>query len=100
MVAPIRPDEVTALRQANLPSAVLETFNEMIAQKWDGHSATICQEDVVAMLMERYNIQPIRIKEENLLDVEPIYRAAGWTVYFERPGYNEEGRAFFRFSKT
>ncbi len=39
------------------------------------------------------------IYERHLLDVEPSYRAEGWEVEYDKPGYNETYEATFTFRK-
>ena len=31
------------------------------------------------------------------LDIEDYYANYGWNVYYDKPAYNESGRAFFKF---
>ena len=33
------------------------------------------------------------------MDIESIYRADGWGVYYDKPGYNETYTATFEFTK-
>jgi hypothetical protein len=33
------------------------------------------------------------------MDVEDVYQKAGWEVEFDKPGYNEDYEANFKFSK-
>lgn len=33
------------------------------------------------------------------LNVEYLFRAAGWEVQYDKPGYNETYEAYFTFSK-
>lgn len=101
MTDPIRPDEVSARKLAALPDGVIDAFNELIAKAFDGRSATVDQNDVTDAIMERCPgvTSKQQIFNEHLLDVEPIYRDAGWKVTYEKPAYNETGRAYFVFTR-
>jgi hypothetical protein len=98
MPGPIRPKDVTALKAAQIPEEVFEVFNGLIARNWDGYAATVRQDEVVRLLMER-GIDRARVFSEHMLDVEEAYRAAGWTVSYDRPGYNEDYPSTFNFRK-
>lgn len=100
MAEPIKPEEVAAQRRAAIPDGVIEAFNELIAKNFDGRQARIVQSDVVDLLLER-GVAAYRgdIFNEHLLDVEAVYQAAGWTVTYDRPGYNEAYSAFYVFER-
>lgn len=95
MVKPIRPDEV----RKTVPAHVIEAFNDLITRQWDGDEAVIYQDDAVSEIVKRMCIQRTEVFEMGYLNVEPIYRAAGWDVTYDKPGYSESGRAYFTFRK-
>ncbi len=97
-VHPIKPGEVTKEKERTLPDAVLETFNELIAQNWNGYSATVKQDEVVNAL-EKKGLNRQEIYSKGWLDVENIYRASGWSVDYDKPGYNETFPATFKFKR-
>jgi len=97
-VRPIKPRDIAAEKKKTFPNAVLNSFNELIAQKYNGTSATIKQDDVVA-LMIRKGLDREEIFEKGWLDVEDIYRSAGWVVEYDKPVYNETYTAFFVFKR-
>jgi hypothetical protein len=37
--------------------------------------------------------------DKGWMDVEDVYQKAGWEVEFDKPGYNEDYEANFKFSK-
>lgn len=98
MPGPIRPKDVTARKAAQIPEEVFEVFNELIARDWNGYAATVRQDEVVRLLVER-GIDRARVFSEHMLDVEQAYRAVGWAVSYDRPAYNEEYPATFNFRK-
>lgn len=99
MAEPITPDQVVQAQIAAIPDEVIEAFNELIAKAWDGHQAIVRQPDAVEAILDRgTQITRGQIFDDRLLNVEPIYRGAGWTVAYEKPGFNEAGNAYFTFS--
>lgn len=100
MTKPLRPEEVAAAKLAALPEGVIELFNELIAVHFDGRRATFNQAKVIHALLELGIAGSAQeIFDRHLLDVEPVYRAAGWMVTYDKPGFNEPGDAFFTFSQ-
>jgi hypothetical protein len=94
MVNPIKPDEVKKARK--FPDAVIESFNELIGENFDGKRASFKQRDVVKRIVAK-GISKKEIEDNNWLDVEPIYISAGWDVSYNKPAYNEDGEPTFTF---
>lgn len=97
-VHPIKPEDVAVEKQRTIPDEVFSSFNELIAQKWDGHSATIKQDDVVALIVKK-GLSKKEISDKGWLDVEDAYRSFGWYVEYDKPGYNESYPATFTFKR-
>lgn len=97
-VKPLTPDDVASKKEGTIPDAVLECFNRLIAEKWDGHRAVVLLDDVVNALVALGYSRAV-IFTKRWLDVEDIYRAAGWRVEFDNPGYCETYPATFTFSR-
>ena len=70
----------------------------MIAQTWNGHSARVLQKDVVNLMVKKC-LDSESVYRYSWLNVEDIYRAAGWLVEYDKPGYNEDYEASFTFKK-
>lgn len=101
MTKPITPGEVVSLKTDSIPGAIFEAFNAMIAKHWDGHAASFEQRAVVAEILQRFGGTTSEdIFANKWLDVEESYRAAGWRVEYDRPGYNETYEARFTFTKV
>jgi len=99
MANPITPDEAAAHKAAVLPEGVIEEFNDLIALAFDGRTATVMQDDVAEAVAGRLGISVNEVFDRHLLDVEPVYRAAGWEVQYDKPGFNESYRPYFKFSR-
>lgn len=95
---PLAPHEVVEAKKELIPDVVIETFNTLLAERgMDGH-VTIYQDEVVAQL-EALGLQRREIYDRHWLDVEPLYREAGWTVEYDKPSYGDNDfRAYFQFS--
>ncbi len=96
MTEPIRPDEVTSRKKEAIPSEVIEAFNQQIAEKFNGYEARVIQDDVMA-LIEQKGFNRREVFDRHWLDVEDIFREAGWEVEYDKPGFNEPYDAFFIF---
>lgn len=95
---PITPKEVTLLKVSTIPDEIFEAFNELIVENFDGRSACFSEKKVVALIVKK-GISSKDAYGNHWLDVEPIYRKAGWKVEYDKPGYNESYDATFTFSK-
>lgn len=99
MIKPITPSEVVEQKKKDLPPEVIETWNKLIAEKFSGSSARVLQKDAVSALTIALLVPSSVIFDKGYLDVEPIYRDAGWKVEYDKPGYNESYEAFYIFQK-
>ena len=97
MVNPITPAEATSKKLTSIPDYVIEAFNTLIAKHYDGRSAVVKQEDVVAAIVTD-GITRSMVFENHWLDVEDIFRNAGWDVEYDKPCYNESYPATFTFT--
>lgn len=99
MVKPISPDEIPKAKKKYFPDEVIDTWNEIIATNFSSGSATVQQDDIVRALSSRLDITRNEVFNKGYLEVEDIYRAEGWKVHYDKPGYNESYGAFFEFKR-
>lgn len=101
MTKPIAPDDVVAAKTATIPDEVFEAFNEAIARHWNGRTSTFTQDEVVKAIELKLNGRMTKqeLFANGCLDVEDSYRALGWTVDYDKPGYCETYAANFTFKK-
>jgi hypothetical protein len=99
MPGPITPDEVQPRKNETIPEEVFEVFNALIVENWDGRSARITQDEAVSRVSKALGISRSTAFSRKLLDIEDVYRKAGWKVVYDKPAYNEDYEAFFVFSK-
>jgi hypothetical protein len=94
-VKPISPREAISSKQQAFPDFVIEVVNNLIRQKVNGkRPITVLQSDISSGIRARSNGK----WEDWWLDFEDIYRDQGWTVEYDRPGYNESYPATFKFT--
>ncbi len=82
-----------------LPPEVFQVFNDLIKEDWDGSQATVLQDEAAERIAKALGISRSKVFDKHLLDVEGFYEEAGWDVVYDKPGYNEDYTAFFRFRK-
>ena len=98
MTNPITPNELTEMQRKLMPEEVIKAWNEMIAEAYDGTSADILLGDARTRIRNVCGVYQIPYKE-NYLNIEDIYREAGWNVEFNKPDYTESYESFYEFSK-
>jgi hypothetical protein len=99
MSGPIRPADVLAVKQRQLPKEVFEAFNELVAESFSNGSAVVRQNDVIKRILSKMpGVTRERVFNDGWLNVEDAYRNQGWNVDHDRPGYNEMYEATFTFT--
>jgi len=101
-VKPISPNEVSKVKASRIPDDVVESFNELLAKHWNGKSATIKQEEVISLILQKRNLRPRGgsrrdIFDNKELDIEELFRAEGWQIEYDKPGFNESYEASWTF---
>ena len=94
---PITPNEVASQKLKTMPEGVLAAFNELIASKYTDGISVVTQDDVIKLIFLKTDINRAEVFKEGYLNVEEIYREAGWKVEYDKPGYNESYSPFFTF---
>ena len=95
---PVKPSEVLTARTAAIPAAVYDVFNDLIGYNMRGRSAIVKQDSAVTAICAALGIARHEAYDRGYLDVEPAYIAAGWEVFYDKPAFNEDYEAFFRFT--
>ena len=86
MVEPIRPQDI---KPASKPDGVIESFNDLIIKYWDGRQSKFEQCEIADLIAQRMNVERAVIFSNRWLDIEALYEEYGWSVYYDKPGYNE-----------
>lgn len=93
MTKPITPEEVKL--GGHIPDEVIVAFNELIAESRGG---VVLQEAAITRIMSKMpDVTRHQMFEKGWLDVEDVYRSAGWKVTYDKPGYNESYAASWTF---
>lgn len=100
MTKPITPREALRSAATQIPDSVFEVFNEFLAERArPRRSVRIGQDEVLAALkVKGWNDGDVaEAFERGWLDVEPHYEKAGWSVTYDKRGYNEDGEDSWTF---
>lgn len=103
-VKPFTPKEAQDKKDVSFPDEVIETFNEFLAERYANGYARIEQGEVLNLIVSKFAthgkvFSRQQILDRGWLDIESAYRKAGWTVRYDRPGFNETYEAFWEFTK-
>lgn len=106
---PITPAEARKRVNFNRPTFVIDVINQLIVQNLThGGTSRVTQDQIVdeIMLVARSAaatdlplITRDKIFDNHWLDVEDIYREAGWNVKYDAPGIGDNYEAYFLFSE-
>ncbi len=95
MSGPISPTEAASGK--HIPDEVFDAFNELIQEG----SGVVRQKDVVARILAKMPaVDSNTVYQRGWLNVEGAYRAKGWRVEYDKPGWDESYEAFFTFRKA
>ena len=99
MTKPVTPQDIAAAKGARLPEESIDVFNDLIVRDFNGMAARVIQGEAAELIAERPGTTVEEVFRRGLLDVEEVYRAAGWSVSYDKPGFNETYPAYFVFSR-
>lgn len=98
-VKALSPTELEKFRKDSMPDAVMETFNQMLADNYGTGYVTIMDKDLVAALVKK-GLNRDEIYRKGWLGLaRALYRKQGWDVYYDAPGYCESYDAYTRFMR-
>ncbi len=99
-IKPISPSEIINNLGKIIPPIVIQAVNNLLTKNYRGSQVTILQDDIVNEII---SLDSAYTKDEiygnKMLDFEEIYRKNGWSVEYDKPGYNETYSASFKFKK-
>ena len=99
MPGPISPKDVIKAKQRDIPEFVFEVINQLIVENIDGNEAKVRQDEIVNRLVVNHDVERSDIFKKGWLNIEDIYRKAGWKVTYDKAGYCETYSSFFLFTK-
>lgn len=109
----IKPNEVLAKVAHAIPDYVIEVFNDLIKKSFNGYSATVKLEDAKVAVTQAivrnnpeiphmdHSLARQFMEERRYMDVEPVFRDAGWKVEFNKKciGDNFDSHFVFKLEK-
>jgi hypothetical protein len=98
-VQPISPEEADEGKMTMFPDAVIEAFNELISTHLVHGTATVFQDEVLALIAKK-GLKKNEVFAKGWLDIEDLYGQFGWNVTYDKPGYNESYQPSFTFTKA
>ena len=98
MIKPISPNEVALEKEKGIPDEIIECWNRLIAAEWDGQTSRVTLSEAKKNIARAWGCS-IEDIETAWLNIEPIYRAAGWKVIYESPSYDECFPPYYSFTK-
>ena len=102
---PITPAQIEKYKRRAVPRQVIQAFNQLIAERWDGSRSHVLQEDAVDRIIAL--MKPLdddaftkRLYDRHWLDIERLYRKVGWSVLYQ-PADQAKGikKPYFDFTK-
>jgi hypothetical protein len=92
-----RESDTAAIEAEKIPDIVFETVNRLIRSRMSGEGiATVLQKDIVTALVAS-GLDQEEIFAKEWLVIDGYYRGQGWRVEYDRPGWNEDYPAYFKF---
>ena len=92
------PDEMIKHWEQALPDAVVETFNELLAKKFNGTSAMVTEKELLSSLLEKGMQAKVVNEQRWLSQTKELYQTRGWKIYFKSPGWDDNFDSYFHFS--
>lgn len=100
-IKPISPKDIDDAKSSTVHPKMIEAANNLIVKNWHGYSASFKLKELVAEFARIYEGETTesRVYKEQNLDIEDVFRKAGWKVHYDSPGYCEDYDAYFEFTK-
>lgn len=108
VVEALSPSEAKAKQGTgeHTPDCVMRAANELLVKNLR-HGRSSFTLDALIALAGKYagtenrthSAWKSKMFSQNAFDIEPVFRAKGWNVRFDKPGYCESYAAFFEFSE-
>lgn len=97
MTEPLKPEEVVDAKKDFLPDEVIEVFNALISEHWNGSHSKFEQKEIIERIKKKLSVEDIC--GLGYLDVEDIFEAVGWKVIYDKPAATETYEPTFEFRK-
>lgn len=97
-IKPITPSEAME-ENAGIPDYVVQAVNNLIKEKYHGRNSFIITQKEVDRETRKVNpkVNINYLYDNNLFDFEQLYGKFGWSVEFDKAGYNETYDSYYTF---
>jgi hypothetical protein len=103
MTQAISPQEAVLKHKQQVPSEVIEVWNQLIVTHLQVRKTNIeskfLLEELSKKLQQKMNLNFEQLRDKGYLDLEYIFENQGWKVVFDKPAYCESYAANFTFSQ-
>jgi hypothetical protein len=95
---------VVDVKSTQIPEDVIVAWNEVIAEHYSEGASKFTQDVIIKRIIDKMKATGARgidrseVFAKHWLDVEDLYRANGWKVDYDKPGYNETYESHFTFT--
>lgn len=94
---PITPAEAKHRKGSTFPPEVIRAFNDYLSDHY-GPEIIIQQDTIIdIILIAMPHVKRQGIFDNGWLDIESVYKKAGWSVEYDKPAYNETYPASWTF---
>ncbi len=106
MTLPLSPAEALRAKAGNIPAYIVEAANELLVKNLSLQGyATIKLPELIDLSVAKAGQAGIAVHRQTMIenkwfDIEPLFRAAGWKVDFEKTAYNDPGPSYFTFQRS
>lgn len=101
-IKPITPQEAELQEGSQIPDAVIGIFNKLIVKNLHNGQAKITitevEQAILAEVQSHIALPSNYTINHDWLDVEPIFRRAGWKVTYDKPAYFETYEGYYIFT--
>jgi hypothetical protein len=94
----LTPKEAFERKKNEVPLKVIECWNDVVVKnlsKGSKISSKFNLEELKTYMEEKLSMNREEIQANGWFDLEDHFRKNGWSVNFDKPGYNEIYKAFF-----
>lgn len=100
IVKPISPKDIMDNLDKIIPSAVIESINEFLKERFRNTGSVIIKKDeLITRIKTKIGVGRQEIIDNKWLDFESLYYENGWVVKYESPDRDENFEQRFTFSK-
>jgi hypothetical protein len=96
----LSPKEVKEGAMQSIPTEVVSVVNSLLKKHWqDGEPIRLKQSLITTGILElKPEATRNDVYDKGWLNFEPLFEASGWSVFYDKIGFNEQGESAFVFT--